>query len=422
MSYNDHRPPQGPPSKPPFGSTFFDSLRRSTLRRPLDRWVGGVASALAYRMGWDPILVRGLVLILALFTFGGVIVLYALGWALLPDAVTGRIHLEDLFHGNFDIAHVGIILLFIWGLTSNDFSFGVRDSGWISITGLVVTALIIAAAMFVAIRGGNQSPPPRRRPPHPSWQAPDAGSPSYHESTPETAKEESLDANRSPADHEGGSTQESSTPLNDAPHAASTSGAAYETPRAQWEDAEESAVNDQRPSRTFDAINDNPRPHDTGYAGNYAPEYLQRNSYDADFAQRGNYGAEYAQRGGYGPQGPASPEYPQRNSYGAAQRQAFTEPARGEVEPGPGLSTFLGITGLLFVTFAVLWGSWMTGMFMEPTIIFTVTVGIAYVVTGLVLGVRALQGKRGTWLTGLSAAVTVLLPAFIGLTAQFVTH
>src|SRR5690606_33018530 len=53
----------------PAGSGFFDSIRRSGLYRADQRWVGGVAAGIAGRLGWDPLLVRGL-LILSFFLGG----------------------------------------------------------------------------------------------------------------------------------------------------------------------------------------------------------------------------------------------------------------------------------------------------------------------------------------------------------------
>ena len=51
--------------------------------------------------------------------------------------------------------------------------------------------------------------------------------------------------------------------------------------------------------------------------------------------------------------------------------------------------------------------------FTNPGIIATSVVGVAFIITGMVLGVRALQGKQGTWLTALSIVVTVLVPGFM---------
>lgn len=84
-------------SGPSAGSTdhiasFFASVRRTGLTRTPDRWIGGVASGLALRLGVDALLVRAAFGVLALVSGAG-LVLYALAWALLPEQSDGRIHL-----------------------------------------------------------------------------------------------------------------------------------------------------------------------------------------------------------------------------------------------------------------------------------------------------------------------------------------
>jgi phage shock protein PspC (stress-responsive transcriptional regulator) len=63
----------------------FDLLRGLGVQRRRDhKWLGGVCSGLADRMGVDPLIVRaGLVLLGLLFGFG--VTLYLLAWVLLPD-------------------------------------------------------------------------------------------------------------------------------------------------------------------------------------------------------------------------------------------------------------------------------------------------------------------------------------------------
>lgn len=68
---------------------FFGKIRRTGLVRSQDRWVGGVAGGIAQRMGWDPLLVRGVLFVSAFLTGLG-FVLYGLGWALLPEESDGR--------------------------------------------------------------------------------------------------------------------------------------------------------------------------------------------------------------------------------------------------------------------------------------------------------------------------------------------
>lgn len=92
-------PAPGPQPKPKRQSDrFFSWIRGSAMERGDDRWIAGVCSAIAQRVGWSPTLVRALVLAsVVLCGFG--LALYAIAWALLPDARDGRILGEELIDG-----------------------------------------------------------------------------------------------------------------------------------------------------------------------------------------------------------------------------------------------------------------------------------------------------------------------------------
>jgi phage shock protein PspC (stress-responsive transcriptional regulator) len=77
-------------------------------------WIGGVAAGIAARLGIDPVIVRGVLLVFALFG-APAFLLYGAAWLLLPDT-SGRIHLERLFAGVWDRALVGIALFLLVGL------------------------------------------------------------------------------------------------------------------------------------------------------------------------------------------------------------------------------------------------------------------------------------------------------------------
>jgi phage shock protein PspC (stress-responsive transcriptional regulator)/type II secretory pathway pseudopilin PulG len=79
-----------------------------------DGWMGGVCAGIAARLRIDPIIVRGIAVVAALFGLP-MLVIYAIAWALLPD-ISGRIHLREAFHRRFDPALVGIVILFLVGL------------------------------------------------------------------------------------------------------------------------------------------------------------------------------------------------------------------------------------------------------------------------------------------------------------------
>jgi len=126
-------PPSGPlPHHAPSSSdSFFNSIRRLGLERTPDRWVGGVAAGLAHRLGWDPLIVRG-IFIISFFLGGLGLIAYGVGWALLPESSDGRIHLQEAIHGRFDPALVGAGLVTFSGMISNGPFGGGGPFGFIS--------------------------------------------------------------------------------------------------------------------------------------------------------------------------------------------------------------------------------------------------------------------------------------------------
>lgn len=100
---NDTSPSAGQP-QPPFGTGFFTWIRSLGISRGGQRWFAGVASGIAQRANIDPIIVRGIFVVLALLGGPGVL-LYLAGWLLLPD-IGGRIHLEEVFRGRAQTAAV----------------------------------------------------------------------------------------------------------------------------------------------------------------------------------------------------------------------------------------------------------------------------------------------------------------------------
>lgn len=170
-------PPYGPPggtAPQPGGasSSFFDSLRRIGIVRAQDRWVGGVASGVARKLGVDPLVVRGVLVVLALF--GGLtLVLYGVAWALLPEESDGRIHLQEAIRGRFDAALAGAAAFVLVGIARPAFWFSPDRwaPGWlVAIAWLGVIATIGVLALMVSSR--KDAPHPSFPPP-----APGAGTP-----------------------------------------------------------------------------------------------------------------------------------------------------------------------------------------------------------------------------------------------------
>ena len=88
--------PPGDPSGPLPGrqtQNFFDWIRSQSIYRGRDRWIGGVASGIAHRLGVDPLIIRGVLIVLTVFAGVGVLA-YGLAWALLPEP-DGRIHVQE---------------------------------------------------------------------------------------------------------------------------------------------------------------------------------------------------------------------------------------------------------------------------------------------------------------------------------------
>lgn len=101
--------PAGGPGGRPFAAGFFDWIRGLRVQRNDDRWFAGVASGLAARFGIDPLIVRGIFVVLALLGGPGIL-LYLAGWLLLPDSL-GRIHLEEVFRGRASAGMLTVTIL-----------------------------------------------------------------------------------------------------------------------------------------------------------------------------------------------------------------------------------------------------------------------------------------------------------------------
>ncbi|MGN6403231.1 PspC domain-containing protein [Sinomonas sp.] len=95
-------------------SDFFAWVRGLGIVRGSDRWAGGVASGLAHRWRIDPILVRGLFIVVGLFPGIGVLA-YGILWMILPEP-DGRIHLQDAVHGRWTSGMTGALVTIIVGL------------------------------------------------------------------------------------------------------------------------------------------------------------------------------------------------------------------------------------------------------------------------------------------------------------------
>jgi phage shock protein PspC (stress-responsive transcriptional regulator) len=149
---------EGAGSRPAAGNSFFGWLRDLGIVRGEDRWLGGVASGLARRIGLDPVLVRGLFILLAVF--GGVgVLLYGVAWALLPEP-DGRIHAEEAAHGRWSSGMTGAVIITVLGLFGRPFALFGLDGEF---RGAIWALLWVAAVIFVVLWliGRNRGSRPR---------------------------------------------------------------------------------------------------------------------------------------------------------------------------------------------------------------------------------------------------------------------
>lgn len=118
--------PSGPGVPPPYTGAppapgmqqqnFFDWIRSHGIYRGRERWIGGVASGIAHRLGVDPLIVRGILIVLTVFAGVGVL-LYGLAWALLPEP-DGRIHVQEAAAGRWSSGMTGALITTVIGFPS----------------------------------------------------------------------------------------------------------------------------------------------------------------------------------------------------------------------------------------------------------------------------------------------------------------
>ncbi|PYI40327.1 hypothetical protein CVS30_02095 [Arthrobacter psychrolactophilus] len=145
-----HAPTAPPPPLPPTteSARFFQWIRGLGIQRGSERWVGGVCSGLGNKWGIDPIIVRGLAVVLTLF-FGVGLLAYGVAWALLPEP-DGRIHVEEVGRGRWTSGMTGAAIVTLLGMVGpgRGFVFGVDHDGfpW-PLLGLAIVGWIIYRAM-----------------------------------------------------------------------------------------------------------------------------------------------------------------------------------------------------------------------------------------------------------------------------------
>ncbi|WP_139123164.1 PspC domain-containing protein, partial [Cellulosimicrobium cellulans] len=155
-----HAPSPDAGRRPSSTDGFFDAVRRTGVTRADDRWIGGVASGVAERFGVDPLIVRG-ILFVTFFLSGAGLVLYGAAWALLPERRDGRIHLQEAFRGNFDVAMLGAIAMVVVGLSWGGGWWSWWDYmglGWLN--GLFWVAAVVTVAIVAVSVLNRRGPRP----------------------------------------------------------------------------------------------------------------------------------------------------------------------------------------------------------------------------------------------------------------------
>ncbi|MGA7205448.1 MAG: PspC domain-containing protein [Specibacter sp.] len=164
--------PTPPPEKPapqPEPARFFQWLRSLGVQRGTNRWVGGVCSGLANKWGIDPVIVRGLAVVLTLF-FGVGLLAYGIAWALLPEP-DGRIHVEGVSRGHWSSGMTGAAILTFLGLVGPGQGFIWGDhNGWFPWP-LFWIAGVVGVIYWAVNRDKDKQP----RPLPGQWQGPAQG-------------------------------------------------------------------------------------------------------------------------------------------------------------------------------------------------------------------------------------------------------
>jgi phage shock protein PspC (stress-responsive transcriptional regulator) len=147
----------GPPYEPgaPFAAApplaaappqnFFDWIRSQGIYRGRERWIGGVASGIAQRLGIDPLIVRGVLIVLTVFAGVGVL-LYGVAWAFLPEP-DGRIHVQEAGAGRWTAGMTGALITTVIGLPG----LGAGVWGWdrYGFGGFIWTVFWVGGAIYL---------------------------------------------------------------------------------------------------------------------------------------------------------------------------------------------------------------------------------------------------------------------------------
>ena len=156
--------PSGNHGGPSAGRFHLRQLRRSRD----DRMIGGVCGGLGRYVGIDPIIFR--IVLAALAIFGGVgLLLYALGWLLIPEDGTDVSELQRLFQGRPSPAPIiaAIVVGVIGVITVTEVAYHRRGR-------FEVLLIVLAVVAVVALTSRSRGVPPASAPfaPEPPYGTP----------------------------------------------------------------------------------------------------------------------------------------------------------------------------------------------------------------------------------------------------------
>lgn len=381
-----HSTQEQPPGSQATGASFFASIRRAGIVRTRDRWGGGVAGGLARRVDIDPAIMRGVFVVVTLFTGVGLLV-YGLCWALLPEEGDGRIHLEEAMAGRFDAALAAAGAAVIIGLARPGFWFAPfgGSGAWGVFIAIIAIGAVIALIAVAHSRGDRDSaaPPPGAG----GWSGPSAN-PAGHTWTADSGQRaQAAQTWTAPAHEENGASVELAERVEARGTDAEAAQAAAGGRPAAVENTEQAGPGADVPPPLWSG-----QPHPAGLGAAGAP---------MNPTMAGPAGTAPAPLAGTA--GPA----------GAAWAQPHHPSRRRQSAPGYRI-VLVGLAGVFLVIAAVLLG-WFGGyvtMSMPPLVM----AGGALVVLGAVIAVAGLMGRRGGWLTfvALAAAFVAALLVAIG--------
>ncbi|HSK27032.1 MAG TPA: PspC domain-containing protein [Jiangellales bacterium] len=150
-----------PPSHPPAGTTRVADDLRSLRRSRSDRVVAGVLGGLGRRLGVDPVILRVVTVVLALFGGAGIL-LYALGWLLVPEEGEDLSALDQaLGRGRPGTDRTPAVLLAAFlGIVALVAAGGVLSGSW---DGAALLVLSVVGVVLLLRRGGASGDLPQPR-------------------------------------------------------------------------------------------------------------------------------------------------------------------------------------------------------------------------------------------------------------------